>query len=97
MENKTAILMAIFISYGIILMGFLGYMYDIINKNNYFEDKYKNDFFDMIRFMVFISFTPIIFIHLSIKNKNYKYIIIVILFFIFIITTYIIGIKMVMI
>jgi hypothetical protein len=97
MENKAAILMAIFIPLGIILMGFLGYMYDKINKDNYFEGQYKNDFFDMIRFMFFLSFTPIIFIHLSIKNKNYKYIIIVILYFIFIITTYIIGIKMIMI
>lgn len=95
MNNKTAILMLIYIPLGIILMGLLGYMYDKINKNHYFEGKYKNDIFDMIRFMFFLNFTPIIFIHLSIKDKIFKNIAIVILYFILILSAFIMGAKMV--
>jgi hypothetical protein len=99
MSNKSAILMAIYFPVGIILIGFLGYMYDKINKNNYFENKYKHDIFDMVRFIFFLNFTPIIFVHLSIKKRNkcFKNIVIVILFYIFLILAFVIGIKMIII
>ena len=99
MNNKLAILMAIYFPLGIILIGFLGYMYDKINKSNYFENKYKHDIFDMVRFIFFLNFTPIIYVYLSIKEKNkcFKNIIIVTLFYFLLILAFVIGIKMIMI
>ena len=88
MSTDTGILLAILIPLGLILMGYGGYMYDRMNKNRLFENKYKEDIFDGHRKVNnLIIFAPISFLTLAIKSKQLKDIIIGIVFFILLLGT----------
>jgi len=92
MSYNASILLAIYFPLGIVLLGLGGYMYDELNKNGYFEKKYKNNIFDGHRLIIYLAyFAPIMFIYLGIKNKSIKYFIIGFIFIIIVIIAIIIG------
>ena len=97
MNIKASIFLLIFILLDIILIGFFGFMYDKINKRHYFDNKYKNNIFDMLRLSFYLSIAPILFIYFSIKEKNIYSFSFGILFFIILIGMLIVGHFMIII
>jgi hypothetical protein len=88
--------MVIFLISGFPLLILGAYMYDKINKEGYFDRKYKNDIFDGNRMMTYLVYVaPIMFIYFGIKNKNIKNFIIGILFILIFIGVVILGMIMV--
>jgi hypothetical protein len=88
--------MVIILISGFLLLILGAYMYDEINKEGYFEHKYKNDIFDGHRMLTYLGYiAPIMFLYFGIKNKNIKKFIIGILFILIFIGVIILGIIMV--
>lgn len=80
MDYDSAIYMGIYFLLGIILLGFLGYMYDHLDKSKKVDDT-KNDLLSVQKQSTdFFYGGPIKYIYNGIKNKDPKAIIIFILF-----------------
>ena len=96
MSLESSILLAIYFPLGIVLLSLAAYMYDKINKESYYDKKYKNHLLDGNKMMFNLAYSaPFRFIYMSIKNKDIKGLIVGILFFIILIGAIIIGVMMI--